>query len=64
MTTTPRAVFAAIDLGASSGRVMLGRVLTREADAAGDHIELSEVARFANGAVEVGSGEEAPGNSR
>ena len=53
MTTTPRAVFAAIDLGASSGRVMLGRVLTREADAAGDHIELSEVARFANGAVEV-----------
>ena len=38
--------FAAVDLGASSGRVMLGRV-------GPDHLELTEVHRFANRPVEV-----------
>lgn len=40
---------AAVDLGASSGRVMLGR-------AGPDLLELEEVARFRNGAVEVAAG--------
>lgn len=40
---------AAVDLGASSGRVMLGRVSP-------DHLELEEVARFRNGAVQVAAG--------
>ncbi len=39
--------FAAVDLGASSGRVMLGRVGPEHAD----HIELTEVHRFRNGGV-------------
>ncbi|WP_299033276.1 rhamnulokinase family protein [uncultured Pseudokineococcus sp.] len=40
---------AAVDLGASSGRVMLG-------DVAPDRLQLTEVARFRNGAVEVAAG--------
>jgi rhamnulokinase len=41
--------FAAVDLGASSGRVMLGRV-------GPDHIELTEVHRFRNGGVRLPDG--------
>jgi rhamnulokinase len=41
--------FAAVDLGASSGRVMLGRV-------GPDGIELSEVNRFRNGAIRLPDG--------
>jgi len=41
--------FAAVDLGASSGRVMLGRV-------APDHLELTEVHRFRNGGVRLPDG--------
>jgi rhamnulokinase len=40
---------AAVDLGASSGRVMLGRV-------GADVLELTEVARFRNGAVQLPDG--------
>jgi rhamnulokinase len=40
---------AAVDLGASSGRVML-------ADVGRDHLELVEASRFRNGGVEVGTG--------
>ena len=43
-TTTPRA-FAAVDLGATSGRVMIGRV-------GADLLELEQVARFPNGPVQ------------
>jgi rhamnulokinase len=42
-------VFAAVDLGASSGRVMLGRV-------GPDHLELTEVHRFRNGGVRLPDG--------
>lgn len=45
--------FAAVDLGASSGRVMLGRV---DAWRAGPRVVLDEVARFPNGAVDVPGG--------
>jgi rhamnulokinase len=41
--------FAAVDLGASSGRVMLGRV-------GPDHLELTEVHRFRNGGVRLPEG--------
>ena len=41
--------FAAVDLGASSGRVMLGRV-------GPDQLELTEVHRFRNGAVRLPDG--------
>jgi rhamnulokinase len=41
--------FAAVDLGASSGRVMLGRV-------GPDHLELTEVHRFRNGGVRLPGG--------
>ena len=41
--------FAAIDLGASSGRVMLGRV-------GADTLELTEAHRFRNGAVQLPDG--------
>jgi len=41
--------FAAVDLGASSGRVMLGRV-------GPDHLELTEVHRFRNGGVRLPDG--------
>jgi rhamnulokinase len=44
--------FAAVDLGASSGRVMLGRVGPDHSD----HIELTEVHRFRNGAVRLPDG--------
>lgn len=43
------AVFAAIDIGASSGRVMLGRV-------AGGGVSLETVHRFPNGVVELDGG--------
>lgn len=47
MSDGPRASFlAAVDLGASSGRVMLGRW-------SADGLELTEVRRFANGPVET-----------
>ncbi len=52
--TIPReenpANFIAIDLGASSGRLMLGQVLTQET---GQTIELSELHRFVNEPVSV-----------
>ncbi|WP_029252063.1 rhamnulokinase [Paraoerskovia marina] len=48
--TTPRAAFAAVDLGATSGRVMLGVV---EGGPGDERIDLTEVARFANGPVGV-----------
>jgi rhamnulokinase len=44
--------FAAVDLGASSGRVMLGRVGPDHSD----HVELTEVHRFRNGAVRLPDG--------
>jgi rhamnulokinase len=44
--------FAAVDLGASSGRVMLGRVGPDHSD----HIELTEVHRFRNGGVRLPDG--------
>ncbi|MFB7844374.1 rhamnulokinase family protein [Microbacterium sp. NPDC056052] len=47
-TTTPRA-FAAVDLGATSGRVMIGRV-------GADLLELEQVARFPNGPVQRADG--------
>jgi len=43
----PEARVAAVDLGASSGRVMVAEV-------GPDHLELTEVARFPNGPVRVG----------
>src|SRR4051794_2703147 len=43
------AAFAAVDLGASSGRVMLGRV-------GPDTLELTEVNRFRNGAIRLPDG--------
>ena len=49
MTVT---AFAAVDLGASSGRVMLGRVGSDHSD----HIELTEVHRFRNGGVRLPDG--------
>ncbi|GII98311.1 rhamnulokinase [Sediminihabitans luteus] len=42
--------FVAVDLGATSGRVVLGVV---EGDAGAERVALTEVARFANGPVEV-----------
>jgi len=54
MSTTPhdaaRAAFAAVDLGASSGRVVVGVV---RGEPGAERVELTEVARFANGPVEV-----------
>ncbi|MDQ0674154.1 rhamnulokinase [Pseudarthrobacter siccitolerans] len=48
-------VFAAVDIGASSGRVILGRV--RAAGTAGEPaVELEVVHRFPNGAVEIDGG--------
>src|SRR3954452_11644238 len=44
--------FAAVDLGASSGRVMLGRVGPEHSG----HIELTEVHRFRNGGVRLPDG--------
>ena len=45
------AAFVAVDLGASSGRVIVGRVLGAPGD---QRVELHEVNRFPNGPVEVG----------
>jgi rhamnulokinase len=46
--------FAAVDLGASSGRVILGRVIPGDAlDGSQTRVELHEVTRFPNGPVEV-----------
>ena len=42
-------VFAAVDIGASSGRVILGRV-------SGAGVELEVVHRFPNGVVEIDGG--------
>ena len=42
--------FVAVDLGATSGRVMLGVV---SGAAGSEHVDLTEVARFGNGPVEV-----------
>ncbi|MDQ0824373.1 rhamnulokinase [Arthrobacter sp. B2I5] len=50
MSTVPaRGVFAAVDIGASSGRVMLGRVT-------GAGVSLETVHRFPNGVVELDGG--------
>lgn len=46
---TPIRAFAAVDLGATSGRVMIGRV-------GGDVLELEQVARFPNGPVSRADG--------
>lgn len=46
---TTSSVFAAVDIGASSGRVILGRV-------AGRGVELEVVHRFPNGVVEIDGG--------
>lgn len=48
-TTTPATHHAAVDLGASSGRVVLGRV-------GPDTLELAEAARFGNGVVPLPDG--------
>ncbi|MEG3616090.1 rhamnulokinase family protein [Isoptericola haloaureus] len=42
--------FVAVDLGATSGRVMLGVVTGGAGD---EHVDLTEVARFGNGPVEI-----------
>ncbi|PNI07066.1 rhamnulokinase [Arthrobacter sp. AFG7.2] len=49
------AVFAAVDIGASSGRVILGRVLARGAGG-GNSVQLEVVHRFPNGVVEIDGG--------
>lgn len=55
MTTTPPVpAFAAVDLGASSGRVIVGRVL--DAGTGGARVDLHEVTRFGNGPVGVPRG--------
>lgn len=47
--------FAAVDLGASSGRVIVGRVVPGDApDGSETRVELHEVTRFPNGPVDVG----------
>lgn len=51
--STARTVFAAVDIGASSGRVILGRI-TREAGNPG--VALETVHRFPNGVVESDGG--------
>jgi rhamnulokinase len=48
--TSARGVFAAVDIGASSGRVILGRVRD------GESVELEVVHRFPNGVVEIDGG--------
>ncbi|UNK70373.1 rhamnulokinase family protein [Microbacterium sp. H1-D42] len=48
-TTAPTRAFAAVDLGATSGRVMIGRV-------GADRLELEQVARFPNGPVRRADG--------
>ncbi|HEX8860489.1 MAG TPA: rhamnulokinase, partial [Actinomycetes bacterium] len=48
MSQPSSAAVAAVDVGASSGRVMLGRVTS-------DELRLEEVTRFANGPVRVGA---------
>ena len=56
MTTAPSTsgrAFAAVDIGASSGRVMLGRI-TRAGGTPG--VVLETVHRFPNGVVESGGG--------
>lgn len=51
---TGAAAFVAVDLGASSGRVIVGRVVPGDApDGGGTRVELHEVTRFPNGPVEV-----------
>src|SRR3954454_5262485 len=52
MAVTDPLVLAAVDLGASSGRVMLGRV----GPDGSDMLELTEVARFRNGGVRLPDG--------
>jgi len=52
MTTGGAGTVAAVDLGATSGRVMLGRVDGRGAGT----LELRQVARFPNGPVHLASG--------
>ena len=51
---TAGAVFAAVDIGASSGRVIVGRVL--DAGPAAGSVELEVVHRFPNGVVEIDGG--------
>jgi len=48
--TSARGVFAAVDVGASSGRVILGRIRD------GERVELEVVHRFPNGVVELDGG--------
>src|SRR3954471_12432804 len=52
MAVTDPLVLAAVDLGASSGRGMLGRV----GPDGSDMLELTEVARFRNGGVRLPDG--------
>lgn len=51
-------VFAAVDIGASSGRVILGRVRDADAGHSGSarNVELEVVHRFPNGVVEIDGG--------
>ena len=53
MSAAVTGAFAAVDLGASSGRVIRGEVV-EGSDGEGPRIDLVEVARFANGAVPDG----------
>ena len=46
----------AVDLGATSGRVMAGEVEVDPADPAHDRLELAEVHRFPNGGVRQADG--------
>ena len=60
--TSARGVFAAVDIGASSGRVILGRVRDAGAGHPAGHpgsarnVELEVVHRFPNGVVEIDGG--------
>ena len=53
---TVRSVFAAVDIGASSGRVILGRIKAADLSGAGTGVELEVVHRFSNGVVEIDGG--------
>ncbi len=50
------AVFAAVDIGASSGRVILGRTKDGSSATADGSVELETVHRFPNGVVELDGG--------
>lgn len=52
----PGSVFAAVDIGASSGRVILGRIKNASSAPGDASVELETVHRFPNGVVELDGG--------